>query len=59
MIIDFERAEVIKLRSVLGAISANWKRKQTLNTSMAKQGEDGTMFAREQQRAAIELWTLT
>ncbi|KAF2001745.1 hypothetical protein P154DRAFT_562456 [Amniculicola lignicola CBS 123094] len=59
MIIDFERAEIVKPRSLLGPISANRKRNRTHDTSMVKQCEDGTLFARERRRAAIELRALT
>ncbi|KAF1970566.1 hypothetical protein BU23DRAFT_582080 [Bimuria novae-zelandiae CBS 107.79] len=56
MLIDFERAEEVKQRTVLGIISANRKRKRVPDASMAKQGGDrSSVFARERQRAAIEL----
>jgi serine/threonine protein kinase len=56
MVIDFERAEVAEQRAVLGIISPNRKRKRGPDASMAKQGGDrSSVFARERQRAAIEL----
>ncbi|KAF2182685.1 hypothetical protein K469DRAFT_636613 [Zopfia rhizophila CBS 207.26] len=56
IVIDFERAEVVKPRTVLGVISANRKRKRGSDASMAKQGGDGSsVFVRERQRVAIEL----
>ncbi|KAH8165240.1 hypothetical protein CIB48_g3011 [Xylaria polymorpha] len=56
MVIDFERAEVVEQRTVLGIISANRKRERGPDASMAKQGGDrSSVFARERQRAAIEL----
>jgi len=56
MVIDFERAVVVEQRTVLGIISANRKRKRGPDVSVAKQGGDrSSVFARERQRAAIEL----
>ncbi|KAI0528405.1 hypothetical protein GGR58DRAFT_509396 [Xylaria digitata] len=56
MVIDFERAELVKRRTVLGAISANRKRKRRSDATMAKlAGDRSSVFARERQRAAIEL----
>ncbi|KAF2194998.1 hypothetical protein K469DRAFT_648552 [Zopfia rhizophila CBS 207.26] len=56
MVIDFERAEVVKPRTVLGVISANRKRKRGSDASLAKQEEDGSsVFVRERRRVAIEL----
>ena len=53
MVIDFERAEVVEQQTVLGIISTNRKRRRG---SDAKQGGDrSSVFARERQRAAIEL----
>lgn len=57
MVIDFERAEVVKPRTVLSVISSNRKRKRAA-ASMAKQGVDD-VFVRERRRAAIELRGLT
>lgn len=59
MIIDFERAVVVERRTVLGAISANQKRKKESDTGMAKQERDGSsVFERERRRAAFELRSL-
>ncbi|KAH8708410.1 hypothetical protein GQ44DRAFT_628179 [Phaeosphaeriaceae sp. PMI808] len=56
MVIDFERAEVVKPRIVLGTISANRKRKRGSNANTAKHGRgSSSAFARERQRMAIEL----
>jgi len=56
MVVDFERAECVKPRPVLGAISANRKRKREYNAGLSKQGEKGlSIFLRERQRVAIEL----
>jgi hypothetical protein len=54
MVIDFERAEVLKPRTVLGVISSNRKRKRPSEASMAKQG-GGDVFMQERRRAAFEL----
>ncbi|PSN58807.1 hypothetical protein BS50DRAFT_345102 [Corynespora cassiicola Philippines] len=59
VVIDFEQAEVVKQRTVLGIISANRKRKRGPNGRMAKQsGDRCSVFARERKRAAIELRSL-
>lgn len=56
MVIDFERAEVVEKRTVLGIISANRKRKRGPNASVAKQGRDGSSaFALERRHAAMGL----
>ena len=60
MVIDFELAEVVKPRTVLGIILVNRKRKRGSEASIAKQGGNGTSaFARERQRMAIGLRGLT
>jgi tRNA A-37 threonylcarbamoyl transferase component Bud32 len=58
MVIDFERAEVVKPRTVLGVISPNRKRKRGSAANMAKQGVDD-VFVRERRRATTELRGLT
>lgn len=59
MIIDFERAKLVKARAVLGDISANRKRKRWHNVSMAKQGKDEkSAFTCERRQVAAELQTL-
>ncbi|KAF2690363.1 hypothetical protein K458DRAFT_427117 [Lentithecium fluviatile CBS 122367] len=58
MVIDFERAKVVKSRTVLGVISLNRKRKRGSAASMAKQGVDD-VFVRERRRATTELRGLT
>ena len=56
MVIDFERAEVVKPRTVLGVISANQKGKRGSEASMAKQGWDGSsVFARGRRLMAKNL----
>jgi len=56
MVVDFERAECVKPRPILGTISANRKRKREYNTGLSKCGEDGlSIFLRERNRVAIEL----
>ncbi len=52
MEIDFERADIVKLQTVLGVISSNWRRE---GGSLIKQQEDRSLFTWEMQRAAIEL----
>ena len=59
MIIDFERAKIVELRSALGGTSANRTRKRKLETSIIKRDDDGTVFARERQRAVFELRAIT
>jgi serine/threonine protein kinase len=55
MVIDFERAKFVQLRTVLGSIPANRKRKSP-EDSVAKRGCDKpSVFARERQRMAVEL----
>ncbi|KAF2744340.1 hypothetical protein M011DRAFT_408562 [Sporormia fimetaria CBS 119925] len=55
MVIDFERAEVVKPRTVLGDIPVNRKRKRQ-SASMPKQtGGRTSKFARERQRMATEI----
>jgi hypothetical protein len=54
MVVDFERAEVVKARPALGAISANRKRKGSDDGS-AKRGDPSSVFALERHRAVIEL----
>ena len=55
MIIDFERAEVLKPRAVLGVISPNQKRKR-VPEGLNKQPEGRRdEFVREMQRAIVEL----
>jgi tRNA A-37 threonylcarbamoyl transferase component Bud32 len=58
MVIDFERAEIVKTRTILGVISPNRKRKRGSAASMAKEGVDN-VFVRERRRAATELTGLT
>ncbi|KAF1992918.1 hypothetical protein P154DRAFT_528154 [Amniculicola lignicola CBS 123094] len=59
MVIDFERAEVVEQRTVLGIISANRKRKRGPNASEAKQGGDRfPAFTRERKRMATEIRSL-
>jgi hypothetical protein len=41
IVVDFERAECVKLRHVLGAISANRTRKTVYNAGLSRQGENG------------------
>jgi hypothetical protein len=56
MVVDFERAECIKPRPVLGTVSANWKRKREHDAGLSKRGENGfSTFLRERNRVAIEL----
>ncbi|KAF2785855.1 hypothetical protein K505DRAFT_261180, partial [Melanomma pulvis-pyrius CBS 109.77] len=52
MVIDFERAEVVNARAVLGVIAPNGKRTRG---SAGKRREDASPFAREMRRATIEL----
>jgi hypothetical protein len=53
---DFERAEIRKLRDVLGVISPNRKRKRVPEGSLNKQSRQRTdEFLRETQRAVIGL----
>ncbi|KAF2806116.1 uncharacterized protein BDZ99DRAFT_539609 [Mytilinidion resinicola] len=56
MVIDFERAEVVKPRAALGIISPNRKKKRA---SPVKQRGEESLFTRETRRAAIELRGLT
>ncbi|KAF1364326.1 hypothetical protein EJ07DRAFT_100012 [Lizonia empirigonia] len=58
MVIDFERAEVVKPRTVLGVISPNQKRKRGSAADIAKLVRDD-VFARERRRATTELWGFT
>ncbi|KAF2257935.1 hypothetical protein CC78DRAFT_505484 [Lojkania enalia] len=59
MVIDFERAEIVKRRAVLGAISPNRKRKRA-SKDKAKSRVDGSwLFEQERWRVAIELRSLT
>jgi predicted Ser/Thr protein kinase len=56
MMIDFERAEILKPRAVLGVISSNRKRKRVPEGVLNKQsGECRDEFVREMQRAIIKL----
>ena len=56
MVIDFERAEVLKPRIVLGVLSPNRKRKRATKGGLNKQPEERRdEFAREMQRAIVEL----
>ena len=56
MVIDFERAEVVKPRTVLGAISANRKRKRGVNATAAKHVRGSCdAFAKERNKIAHEL----
>ena len=57
MMIDFERAEILKPRAVLGVISPNRKRKRVLEGGLNKQsGEHRDEFVREtQQRRKYEV----
>ncbi|OAL42629.1 hypothetical protein IQ07DRAFT_637603 [Pyrenochaeta sp. DS3sAY3a] len=56
MMIDFERAEVVEARVVLGAISSNRKRKRGLLTGNKQQIKGMSVFERESiQGAIIEL----
>jgi tRNA A-37 threonylcarbamoyl transferase component Bud32 len=56
MVIDFERAEVVKPRTVLGTISANRKRKRESDIMMAKHERgSSSAFTRERNRMAREL----
>ncbi|KAF2008264.1 hypothetical protein BU24DRAFT_173048 [Aaosphaeria arxii CBS 175.79] len=60
MLIDFERAEIVKSRRVLGDISPNRKRKRSLDAIMVKRGEEKmSVFARERRRALNGLRALT
>ncbi|KAF2254148.1 hypothetical protein BU26DRAFT_514154 [Trematosphaeria pertusa] len=54
MVIDFERAEVVKRRTVLDVPSPNGGGKRGSEASMAEQEEDD-VFAMERRGAAIEL----
>ena len=55
MVIDFERAEVLKPRAVLGVISPNRKRKRVPEEGLNKQPEERRdEFMREIQRAIVE-----
>jgi predicted Ser/Thr protein kinase len=54
MVVDFERAEVFKVRPALGAISANPERKRSDDGS-AKRRCPSSVFALERRRAIIEL----
>ena len=55
MVIDFERAEVLKPRAVLGVISPNQKRKRAPEEGLNKQPEERRdEFVREIQRAIVE-----
>jgi len=60
MMIDFERAEILKSRAALGVISPNRKRKRVTQECLNKQLDDGCdAFVREMNRAIIELrWGL-
>jgi hypothetical protein len=56
MVVDFERAEVVQPRPVLGVISANRKRKRKSHAELSKLGEGRlSVFSRERNRVAIEL----
>lgn len=56
IMIDFERAEVLKPRAVLGVISPNRKRKRVPEEGPNKQSEGRRdEFVREMQRAIVEL----
>ena len=57
MVVDFERAEVIKPRPVLGAISANRKKKQLDNGSVKR--ENPSIFTLEKDCVTIELRRLS
>ncbi|OAL42766.1 hypothetical protein IQ07DRAFT_668916 [Pyrenochaeta sp. DS3sAY3a] len=53
MMIDFERAEVVEARVVLGAISSNRKRKRALLTGNKQQTKGKSVFERELIPGAI------
>ncbi|KAF2186626.1 hypothetical protein K469DRAFT_706611 [Zopfia rhizophila CBS 207.26] len=57
MVIDFERAEVVEPRTVLGAISANRKRKRGLESegSLAKQSRSRYGNGRHQDNS-LRMW---
>ncbi len=56
MVIDFERAKMVKPRVVLGPLSANRKRKAKIEDRSLKPGGAGSSaFVQERQRAAFEL----
>jgi len=55
MMIDFERAEILKPRDVLGVISPNRKRKRAAQGLNKQPVEVRDEFVREMQRAIVEL----
>lgn len=56
MMIDFERAEILKPRPVLGVISPNRKRKRVVKEGLKKQQEElRNEFVREIRRAIVGL----
>jgi serine/threonine protein kinase len=56
MMIDFERSQIIKQRTVLGVISPNRKRKRVARKDLPKiSGLDADMFTREVQQATTKL----